>query len=374
MIAYFSTFTLSIFLCIVGEYYLNRNSKLGKFFFFLAVFVVSVLAGVRDDNIGTDISFYAKPVFNSALRSSNLLEFILECSYVEPLYCVTAYVVSRFTSDIHWLYFFSGFIIYFFVMKGIQNYRRQISITVAWIVFLFLYYCDTLNIMRQFMAVAIAFWGFKYVFSKKYIRYIIVTAVACLFHNTALISFLIFAVYLILNKRNTFFMRVVLVLGAALIGIFYSVVLEWLVNLGIVTAKYLKYINNSYVFSLNPAILRLPFLFAILLSYKMFGKGNGRLSEFDGSADGDFIIIMLFIDIITAQMRAIMPTLYRISFMFGIYRSVAYSRVCCLSKGNNKIILIIFLVMYLVVLWIYQNVIQGNNEVYPYTSKIFGIY
>lgn len=63
--------------------------------------------------------------------------------------------------------------------------------------------------------------------------------------------------------------------------------------------------------------------------------------------------------------------LYRVSMYFSMYELVAYSRVYTLTK--NKVFMGALLISYLVVLWIYQNVIQGNNEIYPYRLLILGI-
>lgn len=195
--------------------------------------------------------------------------------------------------------------------------------------------------------------------------------IATLFHNTAIISIGIFLIYFILHKKNTLFVRIGMIFGSSVFILLYSQILNFFIKTGILNDRFTRYLDGGGGFQLNPFIIRLPFLIVILLYYSRFCKfETSKTDKLGDDADCVFIIIMLFIEIITAQMRAILPALYRISFYFGFYKIVGYSRIQHIMKGNEKVIMGAILIMYLSILWIYQNVLQGNNDIYPYTSEI----
>lgn len=375
LVPYFITFGLSSMCCACGERCLRHKKKIdAQILFFLAVLLVAGLAGVRDLNIGTDIWTYGEWSFRAARISPNLISFVVSQSDLELLYNILVWIVARFTSNSHWLYFFTSLITCHFIMQGIRQYENQISTTIAWLTFLFLYYGDTLNAMRQFISVSIAFWGLKFAFNKCYKKYLITTIVATLFHNTAILSLLVLFVILFLDKKDNIQRRVIVVAGVSLAAVMYSQILEVFINTGILTDKYERYYSSEFALSLNPIILRLPFLAVIALWYRAYRKGETKtIKRWDRNSEADIITILLIVDLLLSAMRGTLSTLYRAAFIFGMYRTVAYSRICSVLKKNNKLVVTTLLIVYLIVIYFYQNVIQGNNEIFPYTSEILGI-
>ena len=99
--------------------------------------------------------------------------------------------------------FLSSLITVAFTYLGIRHYKNKVSTTLAWFFFLILFYQRSFNLVRQMMAVAIVFFGFRYLDirerkegeeKKKYIlyyflqtlKYIVCVVFASLFHTTAL--------------------------------------------------------------------------------------------------------------------------------------------------------------------------------------------
>ena len=120
-----------------------------------AVLFPAILAGIRDYTIGTDIATYGHWLFIGAKQASNPLKFAFSNTSIDFLYSILVYSTAHLFSSEHWLYFFTGLLIYGFTMAGIYRYRKIISISIAWVCFLFLFYGDTLNAMRQCIAMSI---------------------------------------------------------------------------------------------------------------------------------------------------------------------------------------------------------------------------
>jgi hypothetical protein len=92
-----------------------------------------------------------------------------------------------------------------FVIFGLINYilifytinKLSISKYESLIIFFSMFYLTTLSIIRQGTAVAIIFYGFKYIKKKKLIKYIITCIIAFNFHRSAIIGFLLYPLYYI---------------------------------------------------------------------------------------------------------------------------------------------------------------------------------
>jgi hypothetical protein len=384
VIPYLVTFAISILVCAAGELTLRKSRIGGAILCALSTLFPTVLAGARDFKVGTDVATYGNFVFQAARYSMRLTYFLRTHKEIETLYKALAFAISRYTNNPHWLYFATALIICGFTMCGLLYYRRWCSVTLGWACFLFLFYGDTLNTMRQCLALAIVFAAFPLFLEKKYILYCAVSVIGVMFHVTGVLALLVPVVYLFMKKvppRWLQFFMIVVFMGVIL---FYSPLLGVVLKWNLLPSKFYRYMAEGVAFALNPTVLRIPFLLPIIMYYDRFcnfmemtepwGTVSGgtelRLSDTreisKEQAMGMMVVVMLLLEICTVQLRSVRPALYRISYYFSYYRFIAYSRVIKILRKDNRAIVTIALFIYLVVLWYYQNVIQGNNEIYPY--------
>ena len=403
MIPYYITFFISILFCYLGELSITKKRKLitddidvkvyrrkkrrfrrisikkwhlnyYHIYFFLSVLFVSLLAGLRDYSVGTDIKSYGNSLFFYAYQYRPFTVYLDRFSHIEPLYLALVYGSSFLSKEPHILYFLTGVLVYSFMMAGFVKLRRYISITLSWVCYLFLLYGDSYNAMRQTIAIAIGFWGFHFIFEKKYIQLAISIVVAFLFHNTAIIFVVAILIYLVLQRNNKLWVKSILVLGAVGGVMMFNQILGLLMNIGLLQDKMERYmIGSSTGLSIFAILIRLPFLLLIILEKRGFWKGESRhlcLSPLRNEAEGDFYIVMLFVEMFTVELSAFIGSLYRISLFFVPFRCLGYARFCGIKKNKNRTMYIAVLLIYLLIIFIYQNQIKGNNEIYPY---MFGV-
>lgn len=372
MTVYFLTFGISFLLCLYGE--MKADNKSANVFYGLSVLTVCVLAGARDLNIGTDVANYL-PFFSHALESESAVSFIGEYYSTEPLYALLIYLCSRISSDMHCFLFAASLITYTFAMLGILNYKKQISVSLAWLCFLLMFYCDSYNAIRQFIAATIAFWGFKFAQDGKYIKYAVTLFVAVMFHNMAFICVLFFVIYWILQKKNTLAVKLAIIFVAFVGCATCTQSLGLLADLGLIPERYMAYVPTQTHLSNYQLLIRLPFFALIISYYKSFCEGSrGRIEGFSHHAEGDFLIIMLAIELFFLQLMTTSFAFWRFGTFFGMFRAVAYSRVCSvLKKRDNRLYAAACILVVLMLIWAYEIVYAGKNEVYPYTSAILGI-
>ena len=340
MVPYLITFLISILLCGCAELAMKHSRAGGVLLLGAAVLPPVFLAGARDFTVGTDIRAYGNYVFTYARFSSNPITFMWRKSDIEPFYKGLAALVSRFTDNPHWFYFATALVICGCIMGGLYHYRRFCSITLSWACFLFLFYGDTLNTMRQCLALAVVFWSFPFFLRKKYILYALFQVVAILFHTTASIALLFPLLYLFLRRASVQWMQFFFIILCMGVIMFYSPVLRTILKTGLLPGKFYRYLAKGVAVAVNPTILRLPPLVPILLYYDRFcgfqageaalvpprrdrnPEGADRFPA-EETMPGMFIVLMLLLEICTVQLRSVMPTLYRISYYVGCFRFIA---------------------------------------------------
>ena len=81
---------------------------------------------------------------------------------------------------------------------------------------------------------------------------------------------------------------------------------------------------------------------------------------------------------ILSELRIFSVTLYRICLYFGVFRCLGIGRLVAALRESPKFRkwekpIIVLLLAMLAVIWVYQVVLQGNDEIYPYTSELLHI-
>ena len=77
----------------------------------------------------------------------------------------------------------------------------------------------------------------------------------------------------------------------------------------------------------------------------------------------------MVIDATTSLLRSYSGTLYRVSIYFAYYKMLAIPNFTIIHKGKNKLFINAAVCIMFYLIWIYQIVIQGNEQVFPYTAK-----
>lgn len=364
---YFVTFAISISLFGIGIR--CKKLKLRRICLCLSVLILACLAGVRDYTVGTDIRLYGRYVFEIANSCSSIKEILFgKKMSIELGYAILAYITSRFVDTPHAFFFVVGLINYGLIAKAIYDYRDNISPTMAWTCFLFLYFPDTFNIMRQTLALAIFLFGVTYVRNKNYKMSIVILIVSILFHTSAVIGIFVYALYIYLRKKRDYSLKRTLEISFfTLVGIvMLPYMLPVLIKIGVLPAIYSRYLGNYGMgIAINSFIIRVIPLIIIVIYEKQFRK----------SEDFQFLLLMLIIDILVYNLTTVNNTFERVSLYFGYFRIYAYSKLVCratISNQRNRIILGSALVVYCIVIFFYQIIIKGGNQIYPFTSNVLG--
>lgn len=124
--------------------------------------------------------------------------------------------ISQFFNAPVIFFFVYAFLILFFIFKGAE--RNSYSPFESIIIFMSMFWLDSLSIMRQALACAILFWAFKYVRQKSFIKYFCCVLLAGCSHASAILGLPIFFLYNVKNPKKIIFplLTLVIIIAAGL--------------------------------------------------------------------------------------------------------------------------------------------------------------
>lgn len=247
------------------EYMKPKKRIYSKCIFILIVVTLALLFSMREfifEDFGTD--YYSYKEWYSNVTS----ETIVKDSLKNLGYNILNYVVKCIFNNYYIFLFICGIIINYCILKFIEKNCNTFSLPL--LVYISLFYTNTFNITRQWIACAIFLYGFSYIKEKKFLKYFIVCVISFLFHSSAIFLILL---YPILRNNQKLIKKELIILGIGIITVINSSTLLQLIlsSKYVVLDQYSKYINyangvSNYVY---PAICTTVLL---LLNYIMAKK------------------------------------------------------------------------------------------------------
>lgn len=191
-------------------------------------------------------------------------------------------------------------------------------------------YFDTFNGIRQYIAVALFVYSYRYIRDKRFWKFLIIMLIAGLFHTSA---FFFIPVYW-LHKININFRKWLIIILTLFIfsGQLINLYVVLLSRLG----KYNEYIirntlANNTSFSLSGLIISIIAVVPCVLNEKKM-----RINE-----EGKYFLNMVMLGIAIASISEVLPLAERILYYFkGIYLiSIPYALDLCSSKKTRQLLL-----------------------------------
>lgn len=382
MLPYLAVFGICNIICFIG----CRFEKKDKAGFYLAsvvvVLMLSIFAALRSPVVGTDTTGYALPLYNMATNSSAFSEFYELDWYrswgwssvdtIEIGYLVFVWISAKLDS-LQLLLFLTSFFTVGPFYLALAKRRKELSLPVAFFVFMLLYFNVTLNAMRQWIAMAFIFLALVGFYDQgkslrsqpKVIAFVLI---ACLFHTTAVLAFIPLVLVWYLRGGNVG-VRIVIVTAVLLTLILgVNLVREFLLGHGLV--RYANYLGNGTLeFSAPQLILGLPFL---LVAFQLYSS-----NRIDKRTAGFYVCVAL-IGIAFGQLSTLSLYSGRIGQYFDMYfisaagflagsaqKSGVQSRLLDL-KIDFRVILCVVVVLYCIAYWFYIYAFMDVGETIPY--------
>lgn len=363
-----------VFLLSVVFTYLASRIR-GRFaLFFLSVLALLfpvLLAGFRNPTVGTDTQNYLT-FFDIAIGQSSLKNYIDSVPEIEIGYVVLTYLAAKITIFSQVYLIIVSAVIIIPVYMAAFNLKNKLSPAMVMGVFYLLFYNESLNLMRQYLAMGFILLAVSYLILNKKILYIIVMGIAISFHTTALLALPIYFIPRLvaskpIGKNALLYIIVSIIIIAFVMGG------NWMgVGFGIkLNDRQLSYIENSA----SSAISMSTFIVYFAVFFVLFMKSiNQRQLNYIV----DFYTVMSLMALSLLLTSLFSHTFYRLSLIFSVICCLSIPSIC--SRTNNNIVLkpyskgvTVTLLLLFFSYWYFSVVLRGSNETYPYNSILLGL-
>lgn len=185
----------------------------------IAVMVLSLLAGIRSDEVGVDVGVYITPTYKYIQSGASFNDVLGIFGSFSVAYTLLAYITGRLFHSIGLLLFLIQLLTAGPVFLFAYRQRKTHSMTLIIATYLFLFYNNSLNSMRQSISCAFILLSISYLREKNYRNTIICILLAGTFHEiTLFIALAIVILYFIVYRARRKWIWISIVLVLIVIG------------------------------------------------------------------------------------------------------------------------------------------------------------
>lgn len=282
--------------------------------------LLSVISGFRGEEVGIDTVHNIDRWYDVEAGRE---------VYLEYGFTLLIKFTQYFTSDWTFLFFICAVITCFLIILRLWDFRDISSFPIMVTAFYMLYFLRTMNVTRQFVAIAIVFYFSRYFFKKKYFKYIVGIIIASLFHVSSLMAFALFALDFLKWKELKILHKVLLSICVLCFPLFVKVAEH------VITSEFGIYFLNE---DTNLGVMTLVKLVFLVLSCFLSGLlSNNIHNKIDGN---NFVIrccIYIYaVALILQSLGYVFPFMDRIGLLFNMFGIVYWGILFKTKSVSNK--------------------------------------
>lgn len=364
---YIMTFVSSCFLLYLADKKQFKN--VNSFLVIIALLIPSIIAGVRDYTIGTDVLLYGNNWFEKAVSYDSMYQYVLKAKEysVGMGYATVNYVVSRFSHSPHMFYFIYELLQLTVLYRALQVYKDKIDISYAFLVYYFLFFNNSLNILRQAMAIVLVLYSYKFAKNNKILKFVITIIVAYSFHSSAVVGAVIYPICWAYSRSFTKkWIKPTIVIGSISVMVGYRMIFDMLSKINLILgARYEKYLIQDII---GGRYLGLGYWIVIVL-FLINTRKKGQKKFEDFNTISTFLCISATISILPFFGSALLS---RISFYFDIFQVVLLPivsmnlRIRFGNERNTYFVRKMTVLLPIIVYWIIAYIVRNGAHTYPY--------
>lgn len=345
----------------------NRKTKNKIQFAIFAFLQLFFIAGFRSYDVGVDAEAYIG-LFNvlKGMSFNQIMDFEI---YYEKGYMILNHIIQYFTLNDQSILITTSFIIISSIIVLIYKYSEEMFLSVYLFITLTFYY-SSMNIIRQYVAMAILTYSISFVKKRKIIPFTLIVFIASLFHSTALI-FLI--VYLFPLFKFSYKKTLITISATTIITIFLFPIIGFILTKIPQYQEHIGYLGSNKLASiLKTAVLLCIFLFGLSFKYHEHEKPDkickiNTITEFEDmskeivikNSDENIFSFMILIATMISLVSIRMSILGRVSEYFALYSIIYIPNVINKIKSNNiknlvVFVVVLFALLYNAVIFIYR--------------------
>ncbi|HLQ96194.1 MAG TPA: EpsG family protein [Pseudogracilibacillus sp.] len=361
VVLYIGVFSASVLTLLFSQYFWKINIVYYRFYIVISLLIPSIFVGLRY-KVGTDYETYV--IIYNKVNQLTYIEFLNTNNYEVGFF--TLEKLSHWVGDVQFLFFLSSFLTLLFLYFALKQYIGKLSITLGYILYIFTVFPDSLNAVRQQLAIAIIVFSLKYIFEKKLIKFIIYVFLASTFHITAIIVIPFYFLFHYsgqeIDRKDKYkiVLRVLFLISIVIFIASYGYFLDLTAKLSGVE-RFSEYSNESGTGNNREIILNF-FILLIMLFMRR------SLIIFDGR--NKLYIYFLIVGFLLSLSSIWNPIVSRMASYFDIALIFLIpSLVASLETSLSKYIGSLLVCMYSIFYFILVYYTLGFSEIIPYNIK-----
>lgn len=345
-----------------------------------AVLILCLIAGLRAQTVGTDVTVYVKPLTRAAIMADDLKHFFsmhwfrdwhtIYVSEFEYGFSLLVYVIAKVTKSLGAVLFVLQALTIVPIYIAFSRRRKTFPVWLGVLVYCLLCYPITLNAMRQWMAIGFLVLAMQMLLEKKWGITLLLSVIAFVFHYSAIMMVLIYFVYWLLQRsqKTVLIHQRLSVKGPTMVVILlFLVALLAIMNLQLIVklmtmvglGRFNNYLDGEPLsLEIGQILWKLPLVLLFLMNWKDMNRY---------SKTAPFFLTMLLMDIVSNQLVSVDVIALRIGFYFSAYSLLWIPELCaCQKPGVKRGFTVTVIIGYCLFYWWYQFIFCGRNETYPY--------
>ena len=368
MLIYFIVFAISIYY-MRKAYIADIADEGGTYrYLFLSAVILILLAACRGDRVGWDIlgtasrgGGYQKGLFLGALASDSFIDY-LRWSYEEPIYSVITYLAAK-CGHMFFVHLFNMMIIIIPIYIILWDVRHDYDPAYSLAVFLFVYYGQGYNIVRQAMAISIVMLS-VWMFSKeKYLWSAVLFAVAIGIHYSAVVGLITIILYYVSISRFRNIYRILMVVALITGTFFFRQIMQ--VFLRLLPFVKSNYFSRRALFSTDGDISATSLILSIISLIMIVTLSEWNTGSFLNRTFLLYIMIILFLSIPIGGQMGYARRAFRYFDRYFMFTLPLLFKFIPNDDGNQTLGKIMFYGM-LMLYWIAFYFFVGSQGIVPY--------
>lgn len=342
-----------ICICIVFAFSYIADKRENKICVFMIACVLSLFCGLRGVGVGVDTANYYS--FMSQIEGAGIT-FGSDIGFN-----IASYFLMHMLKKPYYPLLVFAFVTNSLITFRLWDFRKESSFTLMMLIYMVIYYPYTFNIVRQFLAISVIFWGTKYLEREKYSRYLLLNILAATFHTSALIcfGFLAFSFGYKTKQKRIKVLSFTIALLIVIIGLF------------IFSSNIAKYETYFTMTKINfHAMIILKILCVLFVSYSgnIFYNDEFSITKFGGLVPIEKQIHMLYmVGLILSALGMGFEFVNRIGFYFMVFEMPFWGQVVRAKRSRNVYRLIIFMILLYVTIATFFSGKCADNLFYYHT-------
>lgn len=353
MILFTAVFIVITLLCLTGLFFQEKiEEKFPKVDVLILISSITfgllwVIAGFRE-GVGTDYYPYMDYFYKTDVYTLFNNPFEWGFYYLNK-------ILNIATGNPRFIFLVVSFIILFVINEALLKFSPNYYLSILLFINLYFYF-NSLNIMRQFIAVAIIFYSIKYIYERDLKKFTISIIIASLFHLTSLFFWFM---YFIVQRKYKLFIYIFGIMFSFLFVFLFPYIVNFLV---VFMPRYQSYLTNMFTESSSNSVI-LIISTTLVFAYVLFRNKEWERKNI-------ILFNLVYIGLILNIAASFNFLFYRISIYFYIFVILLIPQLVEMVDKRYQNWVSAAIVSVTLVYCIYL-LYSGNGEILPYRFSFF---